>query len=403
MEPDDTREWYYELEGVRKGPVSERRLRADFERDVLTSETLVWTSGLEDWAPLGSIQFSDEATAQPVELSDSSAASELEDPIVTCAFSGEQHPESQMLPFGESWVTPEHRDAFVQHLAESGDSPDVPLEGFPFPTTFTLETVFGQCFRIFGAQWKAIAIFCVSLYGPCYLVVEFLNYRVFNQAFSVEKDGFATTSLLGSIWGPVFFGIGVEIFLGSFVAAGLFVLTKDRWEGKSEKETGDLIREGAQRFLPVLGTRLLLFLLYFAIGGILGVLIFAAEGISMIFPVAAVTFVLFAFLGTRLTSAEALSVILGKGGNPALQSSWALTQGSFWKVLGYRILLFIPLGVVGGVISLIVEIPTPLLQNLVTSAILSTLIAIPTAFTSIFEMVLAIHLKAKPAVAVTTK
>lgn len=404
MEPDNTREWYYESDGERKGPVSERRMLADRELSLLDGDTLVWTSGLEDWVKLDdALEMSTNPVPRPAAASPEATVSaglstedpgrEPGEPVETCAWSGEIHPRSGMLPFGESWVAPAHREAFVQHLAETGESPDVPMEGYPFPDSLTLDTVFGQCFRIFGAQWKTILILTVGIYGPVTLVTEFLSRNVLRDFLLPESDTETFTSSLLDIWVPISLGMVTEIFIGAFVAAGLFSMTRDRWHGKSELETGDLFAAGWRNLGRVLLTRLLLYGLYIGIGATAGFAIASGGGLGPIFFLGMLAFVLIVVLTVRLTSAEPLSVIERRAGSRALARSWELTRGNFWRILGYRLLVLVSAGMIAGVVGLVVEIPLPVFQNFLTAAIIATLVAIPTSFVCVFETVLAIHLK----------
>jgi len=401
MEPDPTREWHFEMEGVRKGPVSERKLLADRELGLLEDSTLVWTSGMDDWAELSSIRFGENLPrplpGKPSKPEEDEAPVDYSDPLVPCAWSGKKKKQSEMLPFGEVWVAPEHRNAFVQQLAESGKSPDIPLEGYPFPAPLTLETVLGQSFQIFGAQWKAIVILCISIYGPTQLVIELLTRYVFSSPVldSENPEDLFTFSML-SIWGPASLNLVSGVLIGAFVSAALFSMTWQRWDGRSELEAGGLLRTGVSNFLGVFLTRLILYFLYVITGAVLGLLLFqGATDMAAYFFFAMIAFVIIVFLSVRLTTAEPVSVLERKGGGLALGRSWELTRGNFWRIVGYRLLVLIPIGMISGVVGYILEIPIPVFQNFFAAAVVTTLITIPSAFSSVFEMVLAIHLKAR--------
>lgn len=45
--------WYYAKESCRQGPVDEITLRELIRQGVITSQTLVWTVGMEQWRPAG--------------------------------------------------------------------------------------------------------------------------------------------------------------------------------------------------------------------------------------------------------------------------------------------------------------------------------------------------------------
>ena len=50
------RQWYYILDEQEQGPVQEDALVGLFEQDQLPSNAMVWTEGMEDWAPADQIE-----------------------------------------------------------------------------------------------------------------------------------------------------------------------------------------------------------------------------------------------------------------------------------------------------------------------------------------------------------
>lgn len=50
-------QWYYVLDGQRKGPVSESEIEVLFSQDTLDGDTQVWTKGMERWGALRSTQL----------------------------------------------------------------------------------------------------------------------------------------------------------------------------------------------------------------------------------------------------------------------------------------------------------------------------------------------------------
>lgn len=98
-------EWFYEKKGQQNGPVTVSELIRRFRAGELNRETLVWREGFEDWTPI------DRANVLEAETGEEMAV---------CAQSGEVRPKSEMVPYGDSWVLPEHREAFVQNLMEGG-------------------------------------------------------------------------------------------------------------------------------------------------------------------------------------------------------------------------------------------------------------------------------------------
>lgn len=402
MERDPTREWHYEKDGDRVGPISERRLDELRELGEISDETLVWADGLSDWRPLRSAFDVKGPAVDPPSPADGERdavtdepGEDPDDPLVECAFSGERRPRSRMLPFGEQWVAPEHKDDFIQQLSESGESYSPPLDGYPFAPTLSLEGVFGQAFRIFGAQWREIILFVLCLWGPVYVVIEFLSWEVLTGLGENVPEGDLEVGFslyMGSIWGNLFLVYGAELLVGSFVAGGVFALTRDRWRGKGTVEFADLFRLGRESFGKVLLTRFMLFCLFALFGGGVAMFGFMAGEVGAIFLFVLIALVLIVFFAIRLTSAESMSLLIGRGGSAAFGKSWSLTKERFWLIFGLRFLLLISVGFATGAFAMIPEIPLPVFQNFFTSAIISTILGIPAAFVSVFEMILSLHL-----------
>lgn len=49
-------EWYYARAGQRVGPVTAAQLRAAYEAGQVTDADLVWTAGMDNWAPAGQVR-----------------------------------------------------------------------------------------------------------------------------------------------------------------------------------------------------------------------------------------------------------------------------------------------------------------------------------------------------------
>ena len=118
------REWFYAVENEQKGPVGARDLVA-LERDGrLDPRSLVWTEGLPAWQPWADLapRVRDEAAAE-------SGPEPGDENRVRCAFSGEEHPRSEMIRYGEHFVALEHKDAFLQALREGHVAAALPGTG----------------------------------------------------------------------------------------------------------------------------------------------------------------------------------------------------------------------------------------------------------------------------------
>jgi len=96
-------EWFYEKDGKQNGPIEVSDLARMLDAGDLSLNNLVWREGMDGWKPMG------EADVLKTESGEEMAV---------CAYSGEVKAKSEMVPYGKRWVSPEHREAFVQQLME---------------------------------------------------------------------------------------------------------------------------------------------------------------------------------------------------------------------------------------------------------------------------------------------
>ena len=108
--------WYYEFNKEQRGPVDGRELLATFQSGLLSETTLVWNENLSGWEPLATHLDAIRGEAGVI-----GASVEQLPEMAACAYSGKVMPRADMVPYGDKWIAPEHKDAFVQSLME-GDS-----------------------------------------------------------------------------------------------------------------------------------------------------------------------------------------------------------------------------------------------------------------------------------------
>jgi uncharacterized RDD family membrane protein YckC len=108
-------EWYYAVGDDRNGPISEEALQEQARNGVVTSDTLVWREGMADWIPFSRVAFSEDEAA---------AEGKIAPGVETdrCAYSGEILPKSEMIPYGDVWIAPQHKTAFVQQMMETTEA-----------------------------------------------------------------------------------------------------------------------------------------------------------------------------------------------------------------------------------------------------------------------------------------
>lgn len=61
----ETKEWYYALDGKRRGPVSTNRLRNLYRNQYIFEDTNVWKSGMKDWIRLSQTDVLDRQDVPP--------------------------------------------------------------------------------------------------------------------------------------------------------------------------------------------------------------------------------------------------------------------------------------------------------------------------------------------------
>ena len=148
--------WYYEKLGERHGPVSVQELVEVLNRGDITVDNLVWREGMANWAPL--------------KLADAMMDAEGNE-LAICAASGKVMKKSEMMPYGDKFISPEHRDEFVQGLMESGDSASSDSDGI-MPTDFSVNI--GDCL---SRGWNTMALDFWPIVGVTALIIIIQSSR----------------------------------------------------------------------------------------------------------------------------------------------------------------------------------------------------------------------------------
>ena len=115
-------EWFYALSNKQHGPVDSTVLRSLHQTGTISNETLVWHAGLERWKTFT------EAAPHLDAFPQSDAPAIAPEDAAICAHSGRVGNKDAMLKYGEYWLLPENKDAFVAALqlgARSGARQDV--------------------------------------------------------------------------------------------------------------------------------------------------------------------------------------------------------------------------------------------------------------------------------------
>lgn len=335
----------------------------------IRDETLVWTEGMTDWRPCSEV----------AELSQVASASEAapvdESELETCAYSGKRLPRSAMLPFGDEWVAFEHRQEFIQRLQEGREETEDPLPGYPFVAGLNVESLATQSWTIWTKQLGLIMGFAVMLWLPVDLIIEFIG-----------RTSLPTSNALQNL---------ANFFVGSFVNAGVLAYALHRWTGGGRWSLSRFSRGAGEYYGKILFTRFLFGLMLVPLFIPFGIALVGAGGSvgSLVF-VGILAFLLVAFLGTRLGSAEPLAVILNQGGPAAIKQSWVLSRGRFWRLVLYRTIVYVPVTILTGGMMWATTVPG--FDFLPVRALVGVIANAVSTFYVVFEMVIALHLQANP-------
>ncbi len=146
--------WYYERFGERHGPVSIQELTETLDRGEITVDNLVWREGMPDWKPLKEADVLKTAGGEEMAI---------------CAHSGVVMEKSKMMPYGDKFIAPEHREAFVQGLMESGDSIGVDEDGI-VPSDFNVDI--GRCL---SRAWDTLSMSFWPIVGVTALIMVMIG------------------------------------------------------------------------------------------------------------------------------------------------------------------------------------------------------------------------------------
>ncbi len=103
--------WFYtDKEAIQQGPIDDSSLLELNLNGDINAKSLVWQEGFAEWVSFRSVAqgfYRDTESGVPLEIG-------------VCAHSEQVYLVSEMIPYGEALVGPEHKEGFVQTLMESG-------------------------------------------------------------------------------------------------------------------------------------------------------------------------------------------------------------------------------------------------------------------------------------------
>ncbi|MEI7730445.1 MAG: GYF domain-containing protein [Verrucomicrobiota bacterium] len=103
--------WYYAINQQQQGPISDAELESLFKSGAITSETLIWQTGMAAWLPYGQVKPVTPPSGIPTPVSGGG---------LVCSMCKQAFPPDQVLRLGESWVCGTCKPLYVQRLREGG-------------------------------------------------------------------------------------------------------------------------------------------------------------------------------------------------------------------------------------------------------------------------------------------
>ncbi len=186
--------WYYDLGGQRQGPVPEAEIDRLLAAGTITTNTLVWCEGMENWTPLKDARPG--VGAAPV------AGADVPDGWIRCAATGRYFPPSQIVWLDGKAYSAEAKAGIVQGVMQGGELPsgDEALRTGP---AWEQRAQLG----LFKAIWETVK---AVLLDP-------------NQAFAtMKRDGGLVTPyfyfFIGGVLGILSFLATMMLFLAPMIA-----------------------------------------------------------------------------------------------------------------------------------------------------------------------------------------
>jgi uncharacterized RDD family membrane protein YckC len=105
--------YYYAVAGQRNGPISEEQLDQMVSNGSLAADTLIWTDGMQNWAPYSSIKGT--FATQPRAATPPGAATAG---AVVCSVCKQIFPPDQVIRYGTEYVCGNCKPIFLQGLRE---------------------------------------------------------------------------------------------------------------------------------------------------------------------------------------------------------------------------------------------------------------------------------------------
>ena len=253
-----------------------------------------------------------------------------------------------------------------------GYQPGPPRSHYPLDLGRILELTFS----IFRYRWQTFVGIALLIMIPAWIVLSISTALLYTSTdwYTVMTDQFRTGQFenpLPRLWPALLanFVISALVGIATSVAVGALTDAAATTYAGGTPSASASVRRSLGRLLTYTGVFLLTLAISFVIvfiGVLIGLaLFFATVSDGRIQPgpfvffgliVFVATFVALVFIAIRFAFAVPVVVVESVGALDALRRSWRLVSGSSWRVLGYLIVFALLVGVVGAILSTVINI-----------------------------------------------
>ncbi len=218
---------------------------------------------------------------------------------------------------------------------------------------FDMSAAWSEAMRLVAANRQVIAVVAGVFFFLPYLAFMLLFMNQMSALEAAQKanpDPEAMGSAMMGFYGDIWWFVLLAMVIQGIGMLGLLTLLTDR----TRPTVGEALKAGVKLFLPYFGAQLLMSVVF-------GLLILVPIAVGAGASVAAglllgiIALVVFCYLFTKFVLTPAV-IAIERQANPltALGRSWRLTKGNSVRIFLFLFLLFLAVGVIGGVLSMII-------------------------------------------------
>ncbi len=338
--------WFYSINGLKHGPVSVQALKSLLAQRAVTPQSLVWSEGMAAWLPMDQTDLAPELQLPLVEG----------DAWETCAYSGEKTRRSEMVQIDGFWIATTCKDEVVEYLHQGGRLPKAELDS-KLTGCLELGHLMRSSWALLYACLKPVCALYLMLWGPGQLLSSYL----------------ASPAMAGHFFAQIGGNMIVSLLVGALFNGGLFFLLGRHLHGMKPSlgEAWAAVFSNAGRLIVV---------------GLISMVLTLIGMIMLIIPGL--------LIAVRLSLAQAAAMDGQLPGQAAVEKSWVLTEGHFWRTTGYLLLLGLMCG-----IPMVLLAPAahllPALHQWIGIGVLTALLKLPEIYSLAFTFCYFKELQAK--------